>query len=367
MKILFDARVHLNYFSGISRYIICLLEAYAQEFPEDELQVLINPTIEDDNAIFKTLSSFDNVIIERINMAHMGPKNYTSMGKIVKKINPDIYHYPHLDAPVYTGKIPVVATIHDTNSGKKVKKFDDKLGLKSLYFKKSVKLTLKKADKVLFVSDSIKKEVLDNYGYDLNDPKFIRMYNGLEADFNSLSESEGIEIRKGLKLPDQYLFYVGQIREHKNVYRIIEAFKNFYPEHPSFKLVMVGHNYLNLTFQDEMIQHVDRVSNQELKAIYQGCKGLIFPSLFEGFGFPIIEAFSYKKPVLTSNYGAMKEVSGDLAILVDPFSVESITAGLHELIQEDNLGEKRLSRSQAFSWQENAIALRKIYSSLITA
>ncbi len=163
MKIVFDARVHLNYYSGISRYIIGLLTTYAAEFPEDELIVLINPTIANDNPLCLALKPFSSVTVLTINAGHMGPRNYTKMGRIIRKLNPDIYHYPHLDAPVFTGKIPVIATVHDSNTNEEVKKFDDKFGLKSIYFKTALRLTLKRAKKVIFVSNSIRTEILNRY------------------------------------------------------------------------------------------------------------------------------------------------------------------------------------------------------------
>lgn len=361
MKIVFDARVHLNYFSGISRYIICLLEAYLEMYPQDEMIVLINPTIKPDNAIFKALNKFSNVKIETIRTAHMGPKNYLVMGRIIKKYNPDIYHYPHLDAPIFTGKIPVVATIHDTNSNNKVKKFDDRFGLKSFYFRKSLSLTLSHAKRVIFVSDSIKEEVLQMFKRASDPVKYRRIYNGLEADFNKINESESTAVFSKFKLTGKYFLYVGQIREHKNIKRLIIAFKKFNLEFPEYKLVLVGHNYLKENIDEKSISHFDRVTNQELKILYSGCVSFLFPSLFEGFGFPIIEAFSFGKNVVTSNYGAMTEVSGGLAVLVDPLSVDSIADGIKLVVKDDGLSEKRKAHAQKFSWVENAKQVRDIY------
>ncbi|MBI3134176.1 MAG: glycosyltransferase family 4 protein [Bacteroidetes bacterium] len=365
MKIVFDARVHLNYFSGISRYIICLLDAYLQQFTDDEMIVLINPTIKSDNAIFKALKKFENVKIETVHTAHMGPKNYLVMGRIIKKYKPDVYHYPHLDAPIFTGKIPVVATIHDTNSNKTVKKFDDRFGLKSFYFKRSLALTLKHAKKVIFVSDSIQKEVLEQYKLAPDKNRFHRIYNGLEADFNQLDRNEASRLLQKLKVSGQYLLYVGQIREHKNIKRLITAFKKFNTAFSEYKLVLVGHNYLHENLSEKNILHIEKVSNRELKALYTGCEAFLFPSLFEGFGFPILEAFSFGKKVVTTDYGATAEISGGLAELVDPLSVDSIEEGIRKAVREDDLSEKRKAHAKQFSWLENAREVRQLYQGAI--
>ncbi len=361
MKIVFDARVHLNYYSGISRYIICLLEAYLRIFPTDEVLVLLNPTIQSDNSIYRNLGHYKNVQFKVINAGHMGPKNYLLMGKIIRKLAPDVYHYPHLDAPIFTGKIPVVATIHDANSTKNIKKFDDRFGLKSLYFNFALKQTLKKANKVIFVSDSAKNEILANFKIDPNSPKFVRIYNGFEANFNQINPDHVAKELTDHKIQSPYILFVGQIREHKNIHRIIAAFKQFNQTNPTVKLVVVGHNYLQLNLNASNIQHLEKVSNETLKALYAGCSVFLFPSLFEGFGFPILEAFSFGKPVVTGNYGATKEIATDLAVLVDPFDVNEIANGINLAYHTPKNPQKKMEHTTNFSWDTYAHQLREIY------
>jgi glycosyltransferase involved in cell wall biosynthesis len=363
MKVLFDARVHMNYFCGISRYIICLLDAYLELYKEDEVIILLNPSIDKDNSIYKVLGKYSNVTFKVVNAGHMGPKNYLLMGKIIKQINPDVYHYPHLDAPIFTGNIPIVSTVHDRNSNDNIKKFDDRFGLKSFYFKKTLGLTLKKSSGVIFVSDSVKDEVLNIYGIK-DSPKFVRIYNGLEEDFNKQKISSTSNL-KGFGIVKPYILYVGQIREHKNIKRILEAFQEFNNELYEYQLVLIGNNYLNLDFNDNSVVHIEKVSNDELKLFYSKCTSFVFPSLFEGFGFPIIEAFSFGKKVITSNYGATKEVGQDFAILVDPYSVQEIADGLKKSIIEDGLSNSRVAYSKTFSWRENAVRMRELYQEAI--
>ena len=361
MKIVFDARIHLNYYSGISRYIICLLEAYLRLFPEDYLIILINPTIKKDNAIYKSLAPFKNVEIKIINAGHMGPANYIKMGKIIRELAPDVYHYPHLDTPIFTGNIPIVATVHDSNSNNKVKKFNDKLGLKSLYFKTSLGLTLKKAKKIIFVSDSIKREILAQYKLIDDEQKYTTIHNGLAADFNAIDDQEVQTILNELEVSSPYILIVGQIRTHKNIERSIAAFKQFSNQNPEFKLVIVGHNYLNLDLNESNIVHFDKVNNVTLRALYSFCSAFLFPSLFEGFGLPILEAFSFGKPVITSNYGATAEVGGDLANLVDPLSVASIASGIASAVHQPKVSNDMIAYAKTFSWTKNAKAVRQIY------
>lgn len=365
MKIVFDARVHLNYYSGISRYIMGLLKAYATQFPADELIVLINPTIEVDNPLVQLLSSYEQVTILTINAGHMGPKNYTKMGKIIRQLKPDIYHYPHLDAPVFTKDIPVVATVHDSNSTRDIKKFDDRFGLKSIYFKWSLGMTLKRAKRIIFVSDSIRETILSFYKIALDPKKHNRIYNGFEDDFSQIEPDECDQELGRLKIEGPYFLFVGQIRTHKNIERVLAAFQAFSQENPSYQLVIVGHNYLNLTFNQTRVHYFEKVEEPTLKALYARCSSFLFPSLFEGFGFPILEAFSFGKPVVTSNFGATKEISGNLATLVDPYSIDDIHKGMLHSLEDHNRSNERIAYCKTFAWNQHVKALREVYLSSI--
>lgn len=359
MKILFDARVHLNYYSGISRYIICLLEAYLGAFPDDDIHLLLNPTIKKDNSIYEVLGRFQNIQFHTINRPHMGPRNYIGMKKIIASFNADVYHYPHLDAPVKIGKTPTVATIHDANYSNKIKKFNDPSRLKKVYFKYALKSTLKHAQKVIFVSNSVKTEISKQFGYSANEPRFNVMHNGIEADFSELDEATVQKVSAELQLDKKYLLYVGQIREHKNVHRIMQAFKEL--NHPDVELIMAGHNYLNEVIADDKIRFLNEVSNTQLKVLYHQCHAVVFPSLFEGFGFPIIEGFSFGKNVITTNYGATREVGGSEAILVDPLSVGAIKEGMQIALEKPEFDLEKQQYARTFSWKSNALALREIY------
>jgi len=363
MKIVFDARVHLNYYSGISRYIICLLEAYLAAFPDDEIHLLLNPTIKKDNSIYQILGKHSNANFHTIDMPHMGPKNYWGMKGIIQSFNADVYHYPHLDAPVKTGT-PLVCTVHDANYSRKIKKFNDPTGLKTIYFKKALGLSLKHSNKVLFVSKSVKEELSVRYGYSLDEERFEFMHNGLESDFNQIDQATITKVKKELELPENYFLYVGQIREHKNIRRIIDAFNSFSTKNDTINLVLAGHNYLQQDLNSERIIHLDEVSNQTLKVLYSQCQAVTFPSLFEGFGFPIIEGFSFGKNVITSDRGATKEVGNDHAILVDPESVSDIEAGMHKAAQQPFFSQELVDYAKQFSWKTNAYRLREIYSDL---
>ncbi len=187
------------------------------------------------------------------------------------------------------------------------------------------------------------------------------IYNGFEESFNQLEEIEASEWRKTVNCPPQYLLFVGQIRTHKNSERVIAAFKKLSAEYPHLHLLLVGHNYLNVSLNEGNIHHLDRVSEPVLKSLYAGCISFIFPSLFEGFGFPILEAFAFGKQVVTTNYGATKEVAGDLGVLVDPTDVNAIYEGMKLSLIPTDQADLRIKRCEEFSWLDHVRKLRCIY------
>ena len=110
-----------------------------------------------------------------------------------------------------------------------------------------------------------------------------------------------------------------------------------------------------------LLGHIE--SDRELAAICAGSKGLVYPSLYEGFGLPIVEAFNLSIPVVTSNLGSMKEVAGDLAILVDPYDVNSIADGIEKMLSTPKtLITKGLKRVKDFSWAKTAEETLKVYN-----
>lgn len=365
MHIVFDARIHMDYMSGISRYIMMLLQHLFEIDKTNRYSILLNNSLAEDNPIFE-FDKLPNVTCITTSFAHMGPKAFLQLPKFIKSLNADVYHYPHIDTP-YMG-IPTVSTVHDSNISNGIKRYSDFLGIKTLYFKWTLKRTLSKSDNVIFISNEMKNEILEKSKFDLSDPKFKVIYNGLNDDFNLIKQENVANTKSKFKIDKPFFFYAGALREHKNVKRIIEAFNQ--ANITNYELIMVGSKYeqypVNLDFPN--IRHLGMVSDDELKALYSLSFAFLFPSLFEGFGLPILEAMSFGSPVITTNYGATKEVGANAVLLVDPNSVEEIKNGILKLVNQpeyyrqlQDLGYKRI---KDFSWKKAAQEVLNIYENL---
>lgn len=168
-------------------------------------------------------------------------------------------------------------------------------------------------------------------------------------------------IKTKYKIDGDYLLVVG-ITPRKNINRIIQAFDYVRPGQ-NLKLVMTG-TPNNLEIEERRdVRLVGHVSDSELSILYAGAKVFLYPSLYEGFGIPILDAMKAKTPVVTSNYGSMKEIAADAAILVNPEDVYSIVGGIKEaILKEKLLVEKGIQRVKEFSWKKMAEETLDVYN-----
>lgn len=361
MKIVFDARLHLPLISGMSRYIVNLLTHLLAIDTENEYTILVNPALPETDALF-ALRKHPNVTFKLVDLPHMGIANYTRMPAIICALDPDIYHYPHMDAPIVKG-IKTVATIHDANISGKIKKFNDRFGLKELYFKKTLANTLRKAKAVIFISNAAKKEILMQQKQ-ADHPEFHMVYNGFDSSFGQVDEATLSAVQAKFRLEKPYFLYVGQMRIHKNIQRMINAFLKASKE--DWELILVGNNYIKLDFSKypPNVRYLSVVSEDELKGLYYHSKAFVFPSYIEGFGFPVLESLSYGKQVIGTNYGAIAEIGSQFLIGVDPDSEDDISQKMSDFMQDPpvplSLEECREYVSR-FSWEQCAREVLAIY------
>lgn len=205
----------------------------------------------------------------------------------------------------------------------------------------------KEADCVIAVSESTKKDLLEVSSIPEN--KITVIYEGPTADFKPSSKEKLKRFRKKYKLPDKFVLAIGGVGERRNLARIKEAAKNY-------NLVIAGVT-------------IPWLSVLELELLYGSAQVLLYCSLYEGFGLPILDAFSVGLPVLTSNVSSMPEVGGDAALYADPLKVEDIKEKLDLLTWDVNLREslikKGFERAKQFSWEKCSRETASVYRRLI--
>jgi len=298
--------------------------------------------------------------------------------KIPKDI--DLLHIPYFDPFfIHLPKIkhvPTIVTIHDLIPLRFPEHFPS--GIKGSLKLKLQKFLIKQADAIITDSDASKNDVISLFN--IPGKKVFTVYLAADEAFRQLklTEDEKKKFSQKYNLPSKFVLYVGDVTWNKNLPRIVSACQKL-----NMPLVLVGKaltvpssdkkNIWNkdlqevhkLIDQDSNMHILGFVSTQDLVILYNMATTLVFPSLYEGFGLPLLEAMQSGCPVITSKYGSLSEVGGDAVYYVDAMSVEKISAGIQELQVNQELRNqlinKGLERARKFSWQKTASETIHIY------
>lgn len=258
--------------------------------------------------------------------------------------------------PVLSSPLPFVFTIHDLihlyapGKGKLVN---------NLFYEILMKPAIRQAYKIITVSEFSKKTIIDWSGVD--DSKIVVVKNGI---------SENLTLNGERHQPGYpYLLHVGNTKAHKNVTRLIQAFTNAKID-AGIKLILTGVRTPELSEQistlnlESRIVFSGKITEEELAKYYRGAVALTFPSLYEGFGLPPLEAMACGTPVLTSNITSLPEVTGDAALLIDPYYVDSISNGIEQIVNDASLRAELISKGlqhiKLFSWDNTTEEIQKI-------
>jgi glycosyltransferase involved in cell wall biosynthesis len=270
-------------------------------------------------------------------------------------------------------QIPIIYDINFEHNPQDVK-FKNRI-----YFKFFFKRFARKAKRIATISEYSKKDIAVYYKVD---PALIDNVScGINNNFSPLQPHEIAAIRKKWSNGKPYFFFIGSMHPRKNIKRLIEAF-NLYKEktHSDLTLILAGsilwskteidETYSASPFKNDII-FTGRLSDEELQKMLGAAFALSFVPVFEGFGLPIAEAMESGVPVICSNVTSMPEVAGDAAIMVDPFSVESICAGMEKIVADENLRKELIRKGhiqkKLFSWKRTAALLWDCIGKTISA
>lgn len=231
----------------------------------------------------------------------------------------------------------------------------------------------KDAERIITVSESLKREVIKYLK--VPEYKINVIYNGKDDIFKPLNLAEIADARKKYNLGDlPFILYVGVLQPIKNIPSLIKAFYKL-KNKIKHKLVIVGgkgwqyeeifKTVKNLNLQKDVL-FIGNVPNKELPPLYNAADVFVFPSLYEAFGIPPLEAMACGIPVITSNVSSLPEVVGDAGIMVDPYDVEGLANVIHNVLINDGLREymikKGLERAKLFSWKKCAKETLEVYN-----
>ncbi|WP_167879477.1 glycosyltransferase family 1 protein [Methanococcoides sp. NM1] len=297
---------------------------------------------------------------------------------LVKKNNIKLFHGLKGIVP-YFGKFIKIITVHDLVPiiHPESMKFKD-----YIYWNFIFPIYLKKADRIICISKSTQNDLLSKFNVD--EDKIRLVYQGISKNFKIKAKKDSYEnIHRCFKKNNMMvadienktiLLSVNVLSPRKNIARTIEAFDICAETDPKLILFIVGKkgwaydqifNTYRKTKNTKRIFFMDYVEEDVLISFYNVAKAFVYPSLYEGFGLPILEAQACGCPVITSNVSSMPEVAGEGAILVDPYSVEEIASAISKITSDDtfkiSLSIKGFNNCMMFSWEKCAEETLKVY------
>ncbi len=282
---------------------------------------------------------------------------------VIRKINPDVIIYPDSMMSLKIN-IPSLIVIHDIG----FEHYPEHLpaGI-SNYLRKYTPKFVHKPNRIATVSQFTKKDLVSQYGADPSEIDVV--YNGANTKFRKFTDWEKNQVREQFANGHPYFLFVGTIHPRKNLSNQLLAFEYYKQQNPEAKekFMIVGDRWIwnkeledvwnIMRFKNDVI-FAGRLSSDRLGAVISSATALMYVSLFEGFGIPILEAFYAETPVITSNVTSMPEVAGDAALCVNPSDTEAITGAMMRIVNEPELAEKLVAagrrRKTEFSWDKTA-------------
>jgi glycosyltransferase involved in cell wall biosynthesis len=369
-KIGIDARM-LGKGHGLGRYVEQLLRGIGQYGGEHQYVVFVlNAECKMQNV--ELLSKFE---IVETNVVWYSMEEQVKFSSIIKKQNIDLMHFPHWNIPLLYND-PYIVTIHDLTMYHYPRLEATTHGpvlywVKDMAHRLVVKHAVERAKHIITTSEFTKQDIRQALGVPLE--KMTTVYQGVGIS-DQKSGNSGIDIKSRFGITKPYVLYVGAAYPHKNMDGLLSAWELFCEKYgDGYQLVLAGKDSV---FYQKLLEQYDHlisrssvvftnfVTDEELAVLYKNARTFVFPSLYEGFGIPPLEAIQYSVPVVASNASCLPEVLGEGAYYVDPKSSEAIVDGLYLVCTNEDVryvlkqqGREELKRYSSESFAKQTISL----------
>lgn len=385
MRVAIDARRIRDF--GVGTYIRNLLQALATLGTPHEFHLICN--VADKTQFAGLPHNFQTVIYNRRDSSRL---DHIELPRLLHGLRPDVTHIPFHRVPLLMPK-PYVVTIHDLSS----LYFDDATGLLHGAHIFRLRRGLERAARIITVSGATERDVANlvpsassriRLIYNAPDPQFMerKLPSDARAAGPEAAARERHRILERYQIRYPFLLYAGSIRPQKNIPRLIEAFavaRSSLENHPVYRdlrLIIIGDeisrhpNVRRAVIQSRVencVRFLGFIPFDTLRIFHELAVAFVFPSLYEGFGLPPLEAMASGTPVISSSVSSLPEVVGGAAMLVNPENVFDIARGITEVLTNDELREKMIvaGRKQAasFSWPRTAREVLDLYEEVASS
>ena len=366
MRFAVDAHAIGRHLTGNEVYVRSLLRAFAQQDRDSEfLAYLSEPGAE-------------QWIPRGFQIRHVSANPWSrlgwDLGRLLRRDKPDLVHVQYT-APLLGGT-PVVVTVHDVSFLEHPDWFP---WSRRAQLRHTVARTVRQAARVLTVSEFSKAAILSSY--DIAPQKVRVVPNAANPDFRVIGREKAMRaVKDRLRMQAPFILSVGDLQPRKNQIGLIAAYAKMLQAHPQLNdhLVLTGkETWFTPKVREaaqssgfaERIHFTGFVSDNHLLDLYNACDCFVFPSFYEGFGLPILEAMACGRAVACSNTTAMPEVADGAGILFDPHSVDEIERAMSDILLDPELRARKerlgLQRAASFSWQKSARATLDVYREVV--
>lgn len=376
MKIGIDCRkfydIHANSGAGVERYVYHLVRSLLKYDQENDYVLFFYSDMSPET-IHKVKGKNSRVKIVKL------VKNFSKIplfdshwrfSKLLNKENFDITIFPANVIPLFYKKRSILI-VHDLAIYLHPEWFPDKQWFAT---KVLVPSSLKRAEKIVTVSQSTKNDVMELFN--IIDKKIEVIHPGVIVK-SSYIEEEIVKVKNKFDITNDYILFIGTIEPRKNIVKLIQAFANYLFENDSeVKLVLGGVkgwkfqpifqflNDVNRRLKKPQIKYIGKVSDRERNILIKNSRAFVFPSRYEGFGFPVLEAMALGVPVVTSNNSSLGEIAKGAALLVDSEDLNELRRGIKRVLEEEalrkNLIDSGTVRVKQFTWEKTVKKLLEI-------
>jgi glycosyltransferase involved in cell wall biosynthesis len=364
MRVAIDARKLHDF--GIGTYTRNLLRQLAHIDHDNEYVLLCR---EPDLAIPAELGPNFRAVLEP--SPNYSIREQIHVPWLLHRERPDVFHAPHYVLPPAI-RCRSVVTIHDCIHMMFPQYLPNRAAY--AYARASMWTATRRSDRILTVSEASKRDIM--HFFNVPAEKIVVVHNAIDERFRvEPAEEDVARVRERYQLNHRFVLYVGNIKPHKNLVRLIESFDALRRRgFDDLKLLIIGDEISKLPALrravhkyklHKYVRFLGYLPDDTLAILYRLAAVFVFPSLYEGFGLPPLEAMASGTPVVTSNVSSMPEVTGDAAVLVDPYDVDAIASGMERVVSSPTLSQelraKGIARSREFSWEESVARTHELY------